>query len=320
MCNVIDLESISSLKEHAVNYREAQRQKVESIRQSVFRDPGQGMFFEKEREFVLKDPALNLWGGIRDDAKKYFADYGISWWKGDNDSPTGHLLSSQVACLNHLYYARQRKDVATAILKRIHPEITEAMVVDKGYVEFEYIGQTQYLKERGFTRGANCTSIDAVMMGLASGGRKIMFLIEWKYTESYGGDDLYCDARSAVYDQHIVDPEGPFIAGLDPKSFYREPFYQMMRQTLLGWLFVKNRELGCDSCVNVHIIPDGNAELKTKITSPALSGEDIHVAWRHVLKNPDMYKSVDPADLLSGAAALLDTKSWLNYLEARYWK
>ncbi len=115
-----------------MNYREAQRQKVEGIRQSVFRDPGQGVFFEKEREFVLKDAALNLWGGIRDDAKKYFADYGISWWKSDNGGPTGHLLSSQVACLNHLYFARQRKEVATAILKQIHPGISEAMIIDTG--------------------------------------------------------------------------------------------------------------------------------------------------------------------------------------------
>ncbi len=90
------------------------------------------MFFEKEREFVLKDAALNLWGGIRDDAKKYFADYGISWWKSDNGGPTGHLLSSQVACLNHLYFARQRKEVATAILKQIHPGISEAMIIDTG--------------------------------------------------------------------------------------------------------------------------------------------------------------------------------------------
>ncbi|OEU80443.1 MAG: hypothetical protein BA865_04050 [Desulfobacterales bacterium S5133MH4] len=50
----------------------------------------------------------------------YFERNHITWWMGDKkNEPTGHLLSSQVACINHLYFARQRKDVATAILKSV---------------------------------------------------------------------------------------------------------------------------------------------------------------------------------------------------------
>ena len=33
-----------------------------------------------------------------------------------NNEPTGRILSSQVARVNHLYFARMRKDVATSIL------------------------------------------------------------------------------------------------------------------------------------------------------------------------------------------------------------
>lgn len=301
-----------------MSYREDQRQKAIQLRDAMFKDPGNGLFFGKERNFVLKDPSLNLWEGIREDAKQYFKKYGIPWWNGNTDDPTGHLLSSQVACLNHLYYVRQRKDIATAILKRINPNIVEALIIDDGFIEFEYIGEKQYLKEKTFTRGANCTSIDAVMLGLTSTSNKIMFLIEWKYTEIYKRENLYIPERSAVYDSLIIQSDSPFIIGTNPKCFYYEPFYQMMRQTLLGWLFSKSPEMTCDSCINVHVIPKDNVELKENITSPTLSGHDIHDAWKSILKEPDSYVPIDPKILLEDTFKLVDTKSWLTYLMTRY--
>jgi len=125
-----------------MSYRENERKKAIEIREALFRDPGDGIFFKKEREFVLKDPTLNLWAGIRDDAIDYFERNKIAWWMGDQENePTGHLLSSQVACINHLYFPRQRKDTATAILKNISEKIEEAVIVDDGYVEFEAVGK-----------------------------------------------------------------------------------------------------------------------------------------------------------------------------------
>ena len=129
-----------------MSYRDDERKKAIETRETLFRDPGAGIFYKKEREFVLKDPTLNLWAGIRDDAINYFERNNITWWMGDEKSePTGHLLSSQVACLNHLYFVRQRKDVATAILKSVSAKIEEAVRVDDGYVEFEAIGRENYL-------------------------------------------------------------------------------------------------------------------------------------------------------------------------------
>jgi len=300
-------------------YREAQRQRAVQIRDALFKDPGAGIFFGKEREFVLQDPALNLWAGIREDAKDYFDRNEIPWWKGSESEPTGHLLSSQVACVNHLYAVRQRRDVASAVLQAIDPEIREALPVDDGFVEFEFVGSKPYLGERGFTRGANCTSIDAVMMGAHSDHSRVLFLIEWKYTESYRPENLYIPARAQVYDSLITDPDGPFISGIDPQHFYYEPFYQMMRQTLLASQFEKHAELECRQCVNVHVIPEQNRELKTQITSPGLPGQDIHDAWLRVLKEAEKYVPIDPTSLLKPALDLPDTLSWRDYLQARYW-
>ena len=44
--------------------------------------------------------------GIREDAIAYFRSNHIPWWKGAADEPTGHVLSSQIACVNHLYLLR----------------------------------------------------------------------------------------------------------------------------------------------------------------------------------------------------------------------
>src|SRR5271157_4937955 len=83
----------------------------------------------------------------------------------DGNEPTGHLLSSQISCLNHLYAIRQRPDLANAVLRAIDAEVVEAEVVDDGYVEFEFIGEHSYLGESPFFRGKYCTSIDALMIG-----------------------------------------------------------------------------------------------------------------------------------------------------------
>jgi len=301
-----------------MSYREQERKKAIDIRESLFRDPGNGIFFGKEREFVLNDPALNLWEGIRVDALQYFKRNKISWWLGEKDDPTGHLLSSQVACVNHLYYLRQKKDLAVAVLKGIDSEITEALIVDDGYVDFEFIGSKQYLKEKSWKRGANCTSIDAVMIGKNRKGQKIFFLIEWKYTEYYSSEDRYIPPRAEVYDYLIKDRRSPF-KNKNVRAYYCEPFYQLMRQTLLGWKFIENKDHCCSDYHHIHVIPKENKELLQKITSPGLKGKNISEAWKSTLNSPDKYRTISPQDLLSPCFKLKDSKSLLSYLKKRYW-
>jgi len=200
-----------------MSYREDQRRKATAMRDALFRDPGDGLFSKKEREFVLQDATLNLWAGIRDDAIEYFKENSIAWWMGDeNTEPTGHLLSSQVACLNYLYFVRQRKDAATAILKNICGGIDQAVTVDNGFVEFEVIGSRNYLNERSHTRGANATSVDAVMIGEKKPGSKVLVLIEWKYTEESGKGAILIDDYIGILDktgwQHTHIIQAPMSA------------------------------------------------------------------------------------------------------------
>lgn len=310
--------SQSKSKMPTMKYINQERKRAIRNRESLFSDPGNGMFLGKKREFVLKDSNLNLWEEIRANALQYFDRNKITWWMGNTNCPTGHLLSSQVACVNHLFYLHQRKDLATAVLNGIDKEITEALIVDDGYVEFEFIGSKQYLEEKSWTRGANCTSIDSVMIGKNAKGIKIFFLIEWKYTENYQSEDKYIPERAKVYDYLIEDKQSPFKKK-NVRAYYYEPFYQMMRQTLLGWKFVENKDHCCSDYRHIHVIPKENKELLNKITSPDLKGENISEAWKSVLNNPDKYITISPQELLSPCSEIVDSKSLLSYLKSRYW-
>ena len=294
-----------------MSYREVQRQKATAMRESLFRDPGAGLFSKKEREFVLHDATLNLWAGIRNDAIEYFKENSIAWWMGDeNTEPTGHLLSSQVACINHLYFVRQRKDAATAILKNICGRIDHAVRVDNGFVAFEVIGKQNYLNERSHTRGANATSVDAVMIGEKKPGSNVLILIEWKYTEEYREESKYKPERYEIYDSLLKEEQCPIHVD-DFSSLYYEPFYQLMRQTLLGWKMVQHKEYQCDEWIHLHVIPEGNAELRERITSPGLRsrGDSMSAAWKSVLREPLRYIPITPEEFLGPVFACPDTHS-----------
>jgi hypothetical protein len=307
-----------------MNYREQQRERITKKREALFKDPGNGIFFGKKRDFVLSDPLINLWEGVRYDAVDYFRKNNITWWQGDIEEPTGHLLSSQIACLNHLYFTRQREDIASAILKNLDPNVDSAVVVDDGYVEFEFIGSNEYkipyrLGEKYCTRGANCTSVDAVMIGQLKVGTRQMFLIEWKYTESYSNEDKYIEERASRYDHLITADESPFIQGVDVRAFYFEPFYQLMRQTLFGSQSLAVQDYGISEYKHIHVVPMQNNELRNRITSPYLVGQDIHEAWINVLKDKNRFMGVAPEDMLQPVRGMNDTKSIIHYLEERYW-
>ncbi|MCP6727515.1 MAG: hypothetical protein KJI69_05905 [Patescibacteria group bacterium] len=209
-------------------------------------------------------------------------------------------------------------DVATKILETIHSDINKALILDSGYLEFEFIGEKPYLGEKSFTRGSNCTSIDAVMYGQDNNKKKILFLIEWKYTEEYSIENKYILERSSIYDKLILSNNSPFKE-IDPKVLYYEPFYQMMRQTLLGCKLKENKDHKCDDYIHVHVIPDENIELRNKITSPGLRGSDISEAWKSTLKNPYKYKTLSPMKLIEPCSNLEDTNSIISYLKRRYW-
>jgi len=111
------------------------------------------------------------------------------------------------------------------------------------------------------------------------------------------------------------------IIDSDHSALYYEPFYQLMRQTLLGWKMVQNRECQCDELLHLHVIPSGNVELRDRVTSPGLrsKGSNMSEAWKSVLKEPNRYIVITPEDFLKPALDCEDTHSIVAYLKKRYW-
>jgi len=302
-----------------MSFLESERARLVSLRDELFDDPGSGLYRQIPRPFVLSDPLKNLFEPVRVDALDYFRRNQITWWNDHGEGPTGHLLSSQIACLNHLFFLRDKQPLASTVLNCISDELIQAEMVDDGYVEFEIVGKQNYLGEKSHHRGANATSIDALMVGRKRDGGNCLVMIEWKYTEKYASDDKYIPARAKIYDRLIMDPESPIRVN-NPQHLYFEPYYQLMRQCLLGWRMTMKREYGCDEYLHVHVIPEGNHELRQTNTSPGLAGSSMSEAWKSVLKQPKRYAVVTPESLLSDVKNLDAGRSLTAYLAPRYWQ
>jgi hypothetical protein len=271
--------------------------------------------------------AENLYEGIRASALEYFERHGIAWWVSKWDArssalgglPTGHLNSSQVACVNHLEPARVDAMVAAQVIQNIEPGLVPVPLTD-GFVEYEWIGRSSYLSEKGArVRGANVTSLDAIMVGEGSG--RVLVAIEWKYLEKYGSESVARSRRGtdrvATYRPLLEDPECP-IKVEDVEWLFYEPFYQLMRQTLLAWQMVKHGEFHADDWIHLHIIPEQNLALRGSRSATMLIGESMAEKWRSVLKDPSRYRVVTPGDLVSGVGAAGSGVDWRRWMDVRY--
>jgi hypothetical protein len=307
------------------SYVDEQHERAVATRDELFNDPGGGEFHGHHYDFVLQNAELNLWKPICEDALKYFPEHCIPWHV-TGDKPLGHLLSSQIACVNHLFPLRQNEEWSTALLQGIDSKIVKAVKVEgaDGYVDFEVVGRENYLGEKSHSRGENSTSIDALMVGEKADGGRIMFPIEWKYTEHYAKNSLYIKARTDIYNPLLEAADAPVkFVGAPAQPFeplYYEPFYQLMRQTLLSWLMVKAGEYGCSEYIHIHAVPDGNNELRDKNPSPILDGKGgMESAWKSVLAKPERYKLISPDKLFAPLEKFNDAASLLGYLQKRYW-
>lgn len=312
--------------------------KQRTIQEGFFSGECGGKFNIKDYPFILREDHRkdNLYEEIVDNAIGYFKDNKIAWWRGSGELPTNHTLSSQVACVNHLFWIIRNSEAATLLLKQIDSEFIAVPFPETGnYVEFEINGcdenHKNYLGESSKTRGANTTSIDAAMLA-RKGNKTILVFIEWKYVEHYyekpgvAKTKSNYQVRKNTYKSHLTDEHSPII--LDKSNYddeYEklsvEPFYQLMRQTLLAWRLTQAKRYGATDYIHVHVIPNGNETLLKGKTSIQITqgSENICEGWKNCLKKPDKYIHIDPQDLVSSAAKVCDEKLY-RYLKNRYWR
>jgi len=228
----------------------------------------------------LEHAGHNLFHGIREDALATFERHDIVWHGSALPGlPTNHLCGSQVFAVNFLFpFADKPKALADA-LRLFFPDIQRMLPVEEGrYVAFEWIGEVNYLMEEPKVgeyrqRGAGNTSIDAMMMYEGTEGEKVMLLTEIKYSESYGtsykrfrsdGTD-----RFGHYEKLFYDPSSPVNHEVAPDlaDFLYEPFYQLLRHSLLATEIMKTGRPKVDRVQVVHLAVNRNKSL-LKVTSP----------------------------------------------------
>jgi hypothetical protein len=265
---------------------------------------------------------------IRQGALDYFARHAVKWWTSEYDKrtkqmearPTGHLNSSQVACVNHLEPARTNRAVAQRVVANVDASLT-AVAVDDGFVDYEWIGLGSYLGERGpRVRGAHITSLDALMCGERDGERALI-AFEWKYLESYDKNSVAVSDsgtdRVATYLPLLGRDDCPIAVERVEWLFY-EPYYQLMRQTLLAWQMVEHGEFDAADWLHVHVVPERNIALRQSKAAPELEGETMEQKWRSVLREPGRYRLMTAGDLVAGIGDADDWHEWRQWLNRRY--
>jgi hypothetical protein len=295
----------------------------------------EGIYKDQPRSFCLpvEFAAQNLVPEIREKAIVFFNDLAIKWHDGLNGNPSNHLCDSQVCCVNFLFPFADNPSALKRLLLPIFPDIGTMLPVENGmYVSFEWIGRQNYLGERiSFTgkrtRGANFTSADSIVIFERIDGKRQIVLIEWKYTESYGGNFKKFSAsgtdRTQIY-RHLVNQEDcPIDLELLPSfdALFYEPFYQFMRQQLLAHEMEKVQEMGADIVSVLHIAPAHNRDFR-KVTSPELNqlGDSATGVWKKLVKTDGRFVSVYTEDMFGNLSEqqFPELKAWLGYIQQRY--
>ena len=209
-------------------------------------DKGFGDFDKYRRlKCILKDGKNNLYREIQNHACTYFKDNDISWWGDDDEYPSGHLLSSQIQCLNYLFALRKDPDAVLELVQLFDSDIDDVLLTindhDEGYLAFEFTYENEELlneNDFGAKRGRKCTSVDVFIIAKRK-EQKILIPIEWKYTEKYtDGENKALEFSKGITRQNrynrLIEKSKQLIdyENEEQSIYYYEPFYEFMRQRL----------------------------------------------------------------------------------------
>jgi hypothetical protein len=328
--------------------RDTEKQRYETLKPHLFSKEAHspGRYRRRPYAFCLADghSAENLYSGFREDAIAYFRDRKISWHDGWPDAygngrglPSNHLCCSQSACVNCLWPLAHHPNLLARVFRPFFPDLAEALpfaadaLLPDGrrpFLAFEWIGTRNYLGEVGNrARGANATSADFAFRFRRYDGRVQLVLGEWKYTEHYSEREpnpgptrlrIYRDAFERWKER---EPELP-----DYRSFFVEPFYQLMRLTLLAQEMERaclagEGEMDAQVVSVIVVVPKANQDYTQQFTSPVFAqyGRTIGAAWTH-LAPADRFLSLATESLLTviEQVAPQALRPWSDYLLTRY--
>lgn len=331
-----------------MTFRDGEKKRYEALKGNLFSPEAckPGTYRKIPRSFCLADghSAENLYADLREDAITYFRERSITWHDGWPDRygngrglPSNHLCCSQSACVNCLWPMTRDADLLASVFRPFFPDLAEVLPFKADeplpdgtdpFLAFEWIGTRNYLGERGNPqRGANATSADFAFRFRRYDGRIQLVLGEWKYTEYYSRKEPNPNPtqlrvyREAFKRWKAVQPRLP-----NYRSFFVEPFYQLMRLTLLAQEMERARhdgegEMEADVVSVLTVVPKANREYHDRFTSPdfARYGRTVPSTWAY-LAPPDRFLSITGESLLTVIEEVVpeDLQPWSHYLITRY--
>lgn len=277
------------------------------------------------KQYILQKGVDNLYQGASE-AIRYFKENQIDWWHFGNQSPqvpTTHMVSSQIQCLNYLFPLRKNQRAVMQLLQMFDERIDRVYPFPSGdFIEFEFTYHNERIlgeNDKGAKRGVMCTSIDAFIIA-GREDKKILVPIEWKYTEQYlmGANkalELHGGTkRQSRYNELIKHSwQLKDYTDMVHSCYYYEPFYELMRQTLLVEGMVKERV--ADDFLHILIIPGDNKDFLGN--SYLFSKEDFETIWKSNLKHPEKFKIVDSRKIQEEVIFSIN-HAWAKYLRDRY--
>lgn len=321
------------------------RKRQEEIQKECFpKEKLGGVFGNSNYGFVVKDYRDNFMSHVDvDSVQNYFRDNKIGWWRGMQ--PTGHTLSSQMSCINHLYSIRNDHDAVLAIARSVDSKIDDVEILKndteswRGYISFEVVSRVDHLNEKKgknkeLTRGSQCTSIDAVILARKE-GKSVLMAIEWKYVEHYRNTDKSRDTGNKtsgairvnnysgsdnVANPKLIDNSNQLktLESYNGSVYFFEPFYQLMRQTLWAEQMIKfcqQEIIKADDYIHIHVVPEDNTELRGNYKC---SGKNMCDTWNEMLNEPSKYVLISPEKLMSNLPE--EYKDLVDSLRKRYWR
>jgi hypothetical protein len=234
-----------------------------------------------------------------------------------------HIRSSAASCLNVCGYLNQHQEDIIPFFKQFGLNIQRVIDFpkninyegeiydDEGPIVFEWIGPKRSpINEKGGSRGQNRTSIDAYMLAKIN-GKITQLLIEWKFTETYNSESYAHKfggtkgiERLRRYSSVLTKLRNrsfPFKFCEEDKiglyDFSYEPFYQLLRMTLLAKMTTPANlgALRVEDYKVIHLSHSENNKLnylsKTHLKySPGLKnfvGESLHDTWIELLDDKE---------------------------------
>lgn len=270
-------------------------------------------------------------------------------------------LSSQASCLNFWYpfIKEERKEDLKEFLKCFGLEVDSIITIkpysvfedvaypDGGNVLFEWIGpvKSPIGEDDGYLRGHHRTSIDAYLLAYVN-GKVTQILIEWKFTETYSSR---CNTGKFLGAKGVerLARYSPIIArdrkchkdilfkleSIDNWGLYDvcyEPFYQLLRQHILGQETVGKKfgDYVIEDYIVMHLSHSANDRLNileekhceySKGLLPYV-GQELHDIWVKLLSQNQQKHFIGAYwdECFMNYQAPAHLSDWSNYIKNRY--